>query len=49
MAEEHRLLLEISKEEEILFRKTTRKKKAKRKWVKWLGIICDESLTFKLY
>ena len=49
VAEEYRLPLEKSKEEEMLFRKTTRKKKAERKWVNWLGIICDESLTFELY
>jgi len=47
VALENHLPLEESKHEKLVLRDRKRKKKAEVKWVKWLGIILDESLTFE--
>ena len=46
IAEENHLLLEDSKHEKLVLRIEKRKKSADVKWVKWIGIIMDESLSF---
>jgi len=46
VAENH-LPLEDLKHERLVLQKKRRKKNKDVKWVKWLGIIMDESLTFK--
>jgi len=47
IAAENHLPLEDSKHERLVLQKKRRKKNNDMKWVKWLGIIMDESLTFK--
>jgi len=47
IAAENHLPLEDSKHERLVLQKKRRRKNKKVKWVKWLGIIMDESLTFK--
>jgi len=47
IAVENHLPLEDSKHERLVLRDKRRKKNAEVKWVKWLGIIMDESLTLK--
>jgi len=47
IAAENHLPLEDSKHEKLVLRNKRRKKNKEVKWVKWLGIIMDESLTFK--
>jgi len=47
IAAENRLPLEDSKHERLILQKKRRRKNKDVKWVKWLGIIMDESLTFK--
>jgi len=47
VAQENHLPLEESKHEKLVLRDRKRNKKAEVKWVKWLGIILDESLTFE--
>jgi len=47
IAAENDLPLEDSKHERLVLRNKRRKKNTEVKWVKWLGIIMDASLTFK--
>jgi hypothetical protein len=47
IAAENHLPLEDSKHERLVLRNKRRKKNKEVKWVKWLGIIMDESLTFR--
>ena len=47
VAKENHLLLKESKDEMLMLKKKRRKKKKDMKWVKWIGIIMDESLLFK--
>jgi len=47
IAAENHLPLEDSKHERLILQKKRRRKNKDVKWVKWLGIIMDESLTFK--
>jgi len=47
IAAENHLPLEDSKHERLVLQKKSRKKNKDVKWMKWLGIIMDESLTFK--
>jgi len=47
IAAENHLPLEDSKHEKLVLRNKRRKKNKEVKWVKWLGIIMNESLTFK--
>jgi len=47
IAAENHLRLEDSKHEQLVLQKKRRRKNKEVKWVKWLGIIMDESLTFK--
>jgi len=47
IAAENHLPLEDSKHERLILKKKRRRKNKDVKWVKWLGIIMDESLTFK--
>jgi len=47
IAAENHLPLEDSKHERLVLQKKRRRKNKDVKWVKWLGIIMDESLTFK--
>jgi len=47
IAAENHLPLEDSKHERLVLKKKRRKKNKDVKWVKWLGIIMNESLTFK--
>jgi len=47
IAAENHLPLEDSKHERLILQKKRRRKNKDVKWVKWLGIIIDESLTFK--
>jgi len=47
IAAENHLPLKDWKHERLILQKKRRKKKKDMKWVKWLGIIMDESLTFK--
>lgn len=47
VAEKHHLLLEKSKHGGLVLRRKRRKKNKEVKMIKWLGIIMDESLTFK--
>ena len=46
IAEENHLPLGDSKHEQLVLRMKKRKKSAVVKWVKWIGIIMDESLSF---
>jgi len=46
IARENHLPLEDSKYEQLVLRTKKRKKSADMKWVKWIGIIIDESLSF---
>ena len=46
IAKENHLLLEDSKHERLVLRTKKRKKSTHVKWVKWIGIIIDESLSF---
>jgi len=46
IAVENHFPLEDSKHEWLVLKKKSRKKNKDVKWVKWLGIILDESLTF---
>ena len=48
MAEECRLPLEPEKEESMHLRKSRKKKNADRRYVKWLGVIFDDSLDFDI-
>jgi len=47
IAAEHNLPLEDSKHERLILKKKRRRKNKDVKWVKWLEIIVDKSLTFK--
>jgi len=47
IAAENHLPLEDSKHEKLVLRNKRRKKNKDVKWIKWLGIIMDKSLTFK--
>jgi len=47
IAAENHLPLENSKHERLVLQKKRRKKNKDVKWIKWLGIIIDKSLTFK--
>jgi len=47
IAAENYLPLEDSKHEPLVLQKKSRRKNKDMKWVKWLGIIIDESLIFK--
>ena len=47
IAAENHLPLEDSKHERLVLQKKRRRKNKDVKWVKWLGIIMDESLTLK--
>jgi len=47
IATENHLPLEVSKHERLVLQKIRRRKKKDVKCVKWLGIIVDESLTFR--
>ena len=47
VAKENHLPLKESKHEMFVLRKKRRKKNKDVKWVKWIGIIMDESLSFK--
>jgi len=47
IAAENNLPLEDSKHEKLVLRNKRRKTNKDVRWVKWLGIIMDESLTFK--
>ena len=47
VAQENYLPLEESKHKTIVLRKKSRQKNGDVKWVKWIGIIMDESLSFK--
>jgi len=44
---ENYLPIEDAKDERLVLKKKKRKKNKDVKWVKWLGIIMDESLTFR--
>jgi len=46
IAAENRLPLEESKHEQLVLRMKKRRRSADVKWVKWVGVIMDESLTF---
>jgi len=47
IAAENHLALEDLKHKRLVLKKKRRKKNKDVKWVKWLGIIMDKSLTFK--
>ena len=47
IAQENHLPLEGSKHEKLVLKDKKRKKKVEVKWVKWLEIILDESLTLE--
>ena len=47
VALECHLPLEDSKHEKLVLRKKRRKMNSEVRWVKWVGIIMDESLTFR--
>ena len=47
VVKENHLLLEELKHESLVLRKKRWKKHKDVKWVKWIGIIMDESLSFK--
>jgi len=47
IAAENHLPLKDSKHEKLVLRQKRRRKNVEVKWVKWLGIISDENLTFK--
>jgi len=47
IAAENHLPPEDSKHEKLVLKNKRRRKNAEVKWVKWLGIITDESLTFQ--
>ena len=49
VAAENHLPLEDTRHEQLVLRKTKRRKSAEVKWIKWIGIIMDESLTFDKY
>ena len=49
VAEECRLPLEFDKEETLHLRKSRKQKNADRKYVKWLGVIFDDSLDFDIH
>ena len=44
VAEECNLPIETDKEEVLHIRKSRKKRNAERKWIKWLGVIFDDSL-----
>ena len=48
-AEECNLPLEIDKGETLHLRKSRKKKSADRRYVKWLGVIFDDSLDFDMH
>jgi len=48
VAAESHLPLADSKHERLVLRDCQRKKKAVVKWIKWPGVIMDESLSFRL-
>ena len=49
VAEEYRLSLETDKEEILHLRKSRKKRNADRKYVKWLGVIFEDSLDFDMH
>ena len=49
VAEECRLSLETEKEKILHLRKSRKKRNADRKYVKWLGVIFDDSLDFGMH
>ena len=49
MAEKNKLPLETDKEEVLHLRNNRRKRNADRKYIKWLGVIFDDSLEFDLH
>ena len=49
VAEECRLSLELEKEESLHLRGSRKKKNANRRYIKWLGVIFDDSLDFDIH
>ena len=49
VAEECKLPLELDKEETLHLRKSGKTKNVDRKYVKWLGVIFDDSLDFDMH
>ena len=49
MAKENHLPLEESKHETLVLRQKRRQKNKDVKWVKWIGIIMHESLSFEAH
>ena len=49
VAEECDLPLELDKKELLHFRKSRKKQNTDRKYVKWLGVIFDDSLDFDIH
>ena len=47
IVKENQFSLEELKYEKLVLRKKSRQKNTDMKWVKWIGIIIDERLTFK--